>query len=468
MKNLQRVISRFFLPGLLMAFSTLAWTQNSPTLESQSNTKAPSLSLPNPAAGTSKESNSLQSVAVVNGQSISAAQLNAASAQSLAGVTDPAAQLRIKNQVLNNIINQALVMQALANNQFVLSPEDQAQIENLKQQAIFNFYIAKQVGTLPKPNNQAIDDYIRKNHNVFDNRKTYHFTQILIESNDARGFSAIKELVQKGATLNDITTWLTQEKIPYSRNNVWRGTEQINPTTLKILEGLKTNVIDVQLTPDEKLIQILLLQGAYADPVNIEDARSGIIRGIAQDASNKAAKLAIDNLRSKADIRITDDALVQSLASSPIEKQTYSAPATISAKIIAAWIFALLIFVPACAINLYCQITPPTPDREFTLQDADLFRAAQLPSWMSVYTLRIPIILIISAILLAPMVSFLLSPPAWITISKLLSTALIGLCLGLFTILALHKLKPLHWFWRKKWIPVGVLIAVEIVIFIVS
>ena len=226
-------------------------------------------------------------------------------------------------------------------------------------------------------------------------------------------------------------------------------------------------MIDVQLTPDEKLIQILLLQGAYADPVNIEDARSGIIRGIAQDASNKAAKLAIDNLRSKADIRITDDALVQSLASSPIEKQTYSAPATISAKIIAAWIFALLIFVPACAINLYRQITPPTKPN-FTLQDADLFRAAQLPSWMSVYTLRIPIILIISAILLAPLVSFLLSPPAWITVSKLVSIALIGLCLGVFTILVLYKLKPLHWFWRKKWIPVGVLIAVEIVIFIIS
>jgi len=434
-----------------------------------SNSATPLVRSPSPSATLiTTPASPASSVAIVNGQSISAAQLNAASARLLAGVSEPAAQLRIKNQVLSGLINQTLVMQAIAKNQFVLSEDDQLQIENLYQQAVLNFYLAKQAGAAPKPNNQAIDDYIRKNHNAFEKRKTYHFTQILIESDDTKRFETIKALVQKGATLNDLTTWLTQEKVPYSRNNVWRGTEQINPATVTTLEALKNNVIEVQLTPDQKLIQVLELQGAYADPVSIEDARSGILRGIAQDASSKAAKLAMDNLRAKSEILITDSALAQSIQATPLESSAYIAPISMLSKIAALWWFALLLLVPACAITLYRQITPASSDPIDALQDADLFRAARLPDWMSIYTLRIPIIALLSIVLLYPLVSFLLSPPIWITIPKLTSIALAGLCLGFGIVLALYKLKALHGFLRKKWLPVGVLLIIELVLLIIQ
>ena len=437
---------------------SLIWAQ-------PANSTTPSVASPSSSATVIKTPASPSpSVAIVNGQSISAAQLNAASARLLAGVSDPAAQLRIKNQVLSGLINQTLVMQAIAKNQFALSEDDQLQIENLYQQAVLNFYLAKQAGALPKPNNQAIDDYIRKNHNVFEKRKTYHFTQILIESDDVKRFETIKALVQKGATLNDLTTWLTQEKVPYSRNNVWRGTEQINPTTVTTLESLKTNTIDLQLTPDQKLIQVLELQGAYADPVNIEDARSGILRGIAQDASNKAAKAAIDNLRAKAEIQITDSALAQSIESAPLETSPYSTPISALSKVAAVWFLALLVLVPACALTLYRQITPATLDAVDTLQDADLFRAARLPGWVNLYTLRIPIIAVLCVVLLYPLVHFFLSPPIWITLPKLIRIALLGVCLGFAIVLALYKLKPLHCLWRKKWLPVGVLLVIELVL----
>jgi EpsD family peptidyl-prolyl cis-trans isomerase len=347
-----------FLLMLTLTSSSLIWAQSyksTSPLPLVANTSVSAISNPAPLSSNSP------AVATVNGQSISTVQLNAASARLLVGVSDPAVQLRIKNQVLNDLINQTLIMQAITKNQIVLSEDDQLQIDNLYQQAVLNFYLAKQAGAAPKPNNQAIDDYIRKNPNVFEKRKTYHFTQILIESNDVKRFETIEALVQKGATLNDLTTWLTQEKVPYSRNNVWRSTEQINPATVTTLDSLKINAIDLQLTPDQKLIQVLQLQGAYADPVNIEDARSEILRGIAKDASSKAAKVAMDHLRAKAEIQIRDSALTQSLQAAPLESNAYIAPISMLSKIAVLWWFSLLVLVPACAITLYRQITPAKP-----------------------------------------------------------------------------------------------------------
>jgi hypothetical protein len=137
-------------------------------------------------------------------------------------------------------------------------------------------------------------------------------------------------------------------------------------------------------------------------------------------------------------------------------------------KIAALWWFALLVLVPACAITLYRQITPAKPEPVDPLQDPSLFRSARLPDWISIYTLRIPIIALLSIVLLYPLVSFLLSPPIWITMPKLISIALAGFCLGFGILLALYKLKALQGFWRKKWLPVGVLLIIEIVLLVVQ
>ncbi len=447
-------IVRFLSLLALLLTVHLTWAQNAAPVS-------------NLSASISEDANGKsEPVAIVNGQKITQLQLNAASAQSLKGVADNDTKLRIKNQILNNLINQTLVKQAISNNQFALSAEDKQQIDNMYDQAVLNFYLAKQVGDLPQPSKQAIDDYIQKNHNVFEKRKTYHFTQILIDSENGKDLETIKSLVQKGATLNDLTTWLTQVKIPYSRNNTWRGSEQISPATLSILENLKPNIIDLSVTPDKKLIQALELQGAYPDPVNIEDARSGIIRGISQDASNKAAKTALENLRTKADIQILDEALSQSLSTGPLEARTSDATAvTIRQQAATLWLFALLILVPAGIGALYFQITPPT-EPDFRPQEDTMFRAAQLPPWFSLYTFRIPILAILAVILLYPLIAFVFTPPAWLTMSRLMRIGIAGLVFGVGVVALLFKIQPLHWVWRKKWIPTLLLFAVNLLVII--
>lgn len=403
-------------------------------------------------------------VAIVNGQKITQLQLDAASAQSLKGVADNDTKLRIKNQILNNLINQTLVKQAISSNQFTLNAEDKQQIDNMYDQAVLNFYLAKQVGDLPQPSKQAIDDYIQRNHNVFEKRKTYHFTQILIDSENGKDLETIKSLIQKGATLNDLTTWLTQVKIPYSRNNTWRGSEQISPATLSILENLKPNVIDLSVTPDKKLIQALELQGAYPDPVNIEDARSGIIRGISQDASNKAAKTALENLRTKADIQILDEALSHSLSTGPLEARTSNAATvTMSQQAAIVWLFALLILVPASIATLYFQITPST-ESDFRPQEDTMFSAARLPPWFNLYTFRIPILAILAIILLYPLIGFVFTPPAWLTMSRLMRIGIAGLVFGVGVVALLSKIQPLLWVWRKKWIPTLILFFINLLV----
>ena len=419
-------------------------------------------------SNSSSTTNAATVVAKVNDEDISVAKLNAASARSLAGITEPKAILRIKNQVLNRLINQILVKQEIVKNQFALTPDYKLQIEDLFEQAMLDMYVAQQVNGIPEPNDQAIYDYIRKNEKVFKNRKTYHYKQFIIESDDVKDLEAIQSLLKSGGTMNELAIWLSKQNLIYYFNNFWRGTEQINPSMLTTLDSLKENGYEVQRISELRLIRVLQHVGSYPDPVDVEEARSAILRGIAQEEKGRITTAVFDSLRNNAKIKIFDSAIDDSSEPDVRESKPYFLTVGILSKIITVWFFALFILVPVCAVVLYHQITPSVRKSRFKTQISKSLSAARPPSWFNPYSMRLLIAILLSTVLLAPSVYFLLSLPVWVTLGLLIKALLVGLFLGFSIVFALYKLKPLHSFWKRKWLPAIVLLTIEAILLILQ
>ena len=399
-------------------------------------------------------------IAVVNGEKISQAELDAITSD-LLDPNDPDAQKIIKKSALNNLINQALVIQELDKNLVALNAEDMLRLEYLKKNATFNFLLNKIAPKLQNQPEEKLDEYIRKHPKYFQDRKTYHFIQYQIDNTKLETLDAIKSLLNRGQGLSGLTDWLTHEKIAYKRANNWYGGDQIELRTLNLLDTMKSNTIYTGISPDSKWIEVIELEGIYPDPVSIEDGRVFVAQGVGKEFATKGVQSHLNSLRAKAQITISDDFLNSTKIGSSVEADinSYKIDVTVSQWITAIWSMTLLFLVPATSLSLYRQYKIKE-NTEVNILKGEFVSAPH--SLLSVNNIKIPIFITLSIILLTPLFFFVSNFPAWMNGSRFASSLFMGAFIGNFIILIILKFKPLQYFFRNKWVAVLCLGMIEI------
>ena len=261
-----------------------------------------------PAVGSADKAQSAV-VAIVDGEDITAADLDLEANPKLQGITDPLQIQQIKAAVLNDLINQALVMQAANKSGLATNPEAVKLINQWQKKALFSFYLNNQIGKLPTVDEKMVDEFIHKHPELIDKHKTYHYNQLFFPVSEKASYAKISDIWHKEGTstfgtLDDIKAYLRANKVASIANNLWRGSEQIQAQTLDYLNKLKPGEMKVILSPDQKSIEVLKLVDSYPDPIAVEEARIPIMRGIQGDMRDSIVQGAIATLRSKASIRI--------------------------------------------------------------------------------------------------------------------------------------------------------------------
>ena len=392
-------------------------------------------------------------VATVNGEQITAAQLDYAAAPRLRGVSDPEQIKQVKAFALNELINQTLVLQVSEKTGKAATPEQAAQIEQLRKQALVGYYLSNQVGELSPVKEQAVDDFIRKHPEMLDQHKTFHYNEVIFPSSEQVSVANIQPIINKDGGLKDIKEFLRVHKVGFVSTNLWRGSEQIPAQTLSWLQGLKPGAIKVTLLSDQKNIQVLKLVDVYPDPVAIEDARIPIIRGIQKDMQDQAVQQAIANLASKAQINIADPEMAKAVAK-VITPMAPTAPATFVVQIRTAWYFAALLLLPFACVLFYKQVKPKAVEKVAVNAE---FATAQPLFKLSPYAVRIPALLLFSYWLLTPMVDFFSSPPMWVTVQKMAFLALSGIGVAIVLIVIAWKVPVVGRYLKKGWLALLVL-----------
>ena len=244
-------------------------------------------------------------IAVVNGQIISKEELDAVASEIFDQAT-PVERKALKKNMLDVLINQALVLQAAKTGQS-LDAVDSKRLDYLINKAKYNFYLNKMGDVFPRQPLGKFDEYIQHHDKFFQNRKTYHFIRYKIWNKSPGTELAIKQLVDKDGMLSDLTAWLDDQNIRFVRNNNWQGTDQILPETLTLLEGMKNNQVDIRISPNKDLIYVTYLLGIYSDPINISDGRSLVEQEVAKIYINKSIESKLQALRLKANIKVSDE-----------------------------------------------------------------------------------------------------------------------------------------------------------------
>ena len=419
-------------------------------------------------ANTSVDSQSTI-IAKVNGQAITVDDISEITSGALKGITDPAIITRIKAQALNDLINGYLASDAFEKSPASKNLGDLKQIEHLKRQVVMNFYLSSNLAGMSKPDPRRIESYLQKHPELVGKRQTFHFSQILIDASKSVNISEVQSFVSQDPTLNKLLTYLQQNKVPNARNQFWRGTDQLNPATVAILNGLKKGGISVEQSTDQKGIAVIKLYEAYSDPVTMEQARETISTGAQEEMRNQIARDLLMGLRSKADIQIFDKNLeISNLVPSPNNNELLNEPKNrFLTKILIIWLFSLLIFIPAAVVVFYRQriiLELGSGSSLEELQDPEFLgyqKYTKLIRRLVVFLLLLPILYW----LCMPLFDFFSFPPAEIGFQAIAMLAFSGLLFGVAVLAACIKIPQIYLRMKSGWLGLAILMGIELIFF---
>jgi EpsD family peptidyl-prolyl cis-trans isomerase len=391
---------------------------------------AQSLKTPDQAAN----SNGVSIVATVNGQNITTAELNQAAGGPANGIEDPQARALVLSQVLDDLINMTLLEQEFKKNNLNKEEKNKWQIEFANRQSAATFYLNSQLNKLPRLDQKMVDDFILAHPEFTAKRKTYHFNQIMVDASLNTTQAELQGLLDKGTNLEGINAWLKQRKIPNSRGNLWRGSEQIPSGILKSLDGLSKNAMTLQMTADNKRIIILRLIDSYPDPVDVEDAKAGFIRGYQEDARAQAAQTIIKDLRAAAAIKVisTDLAMPVNKIEVGMTKEMPKGP--IFSQLLVIWYFAVLVLGAVAMVVTYQGLNAKRLKQEKLIKKLDFSH----PSTINLNYVMTPAFILLAGWFVFPLYQILESPPFWLSLQVLVKLFVIGLFFGAMVIAACY------------------------------
>lgn len=153
-----------------------------------------------------------QTVAVVNNEEITAAELNdeLASEPNLAGGSSQA-----RKTALQNLINRKLIVQQAKSDGIDKSPQYLTQLRRTNDDLLINMLLSKRLNTSAIPSTEEISAFESGHPQMFASRETWTLSQIVFPLSKDAGVNA---KLQAAKTLDEIASVLTSSGIQFTRD----------------------------------------------------------------------------------------------------------------------------------------------------------------------------------------------------------------------------------------------------------
>ena len=249
-----------------------------------------------------------QTVAVVNGEEITAGELNAELA---AANLPPTADKEVRTQLLQNIINRRLMAQRAREMGVDKSPDYLTKKRQLDEQLLISLSAERQADTTSLPDPKAIDAFIAANPGMFQNRQSLSLQQLQFPvPEDPKVQAQLKE----AHSLDAITAALQGANLPFTR-----GSSKVDTGTLP--------------TPVLAQINALPAGEPFIVPANGQMVASVIVgRDPLPVSADQSRKLAIEGMRKEGVSKRMEKELEQQRANAKIEYQPGYAPNSATAE----------------------------------------------------------------------------------------------------------------------------------------
>jgi len=247
------------------------------------------------ACGGDKQKKVGQALASVNGEEITALQLN----EELQRAGVPAAQQEAASkQLLEALIDRQVVENVALKEKIDRDPKVMQAVERAKALIISQAYMQKKLSGMAPPSKAEVEDYFNKHPELFSNRKQFDMRQLLIASKDMN--DALKQVIDKSKSLDEVAAWMESNKIGFARGQVSRTTTDLAPELVAKLQSMPKGQLFI-INEGERAM-LMTIVDIKDVPVKLAAAAPQIEQYLVNTRAKDAAKQEMDRLRAAAKI----------------------------------------------------------------------------------------------------------------------------------------------------------------------
>ncbi|MDY7547131.1 EpsD family peptidyl-prolyl cis-trans isomerase [Glaciimonas sp. CA11.2] len=252
------------------------------------------MSVMNLAACNDRKEMMSKTLVTVNGDAITARQLDAE-----VRFQNPI----VRNQALEILINRKLLLTEALRQKTDRNPEVIDFIERLKTQVIVQTYLDFIGVKAAKPSNSEIDTYFKLHPELFAHRKILEIQQLSIAAQDYS--VSIKQMMDNESSLSKIALLLDTQKIAYIKSTHSYTSGDMPTETIKNLIEMGSNHLFILENGTQSLL--CALSAIRDSPLTIQDAAPQIEYHLFIEKMRKVAAIQIAKLRSSSKIDYASD-----------------------------------------------------------------------------------------------------------------------------------------------------------------
>ena len=236
-------------------------------------------------------------IAKVNGDSITAAELNQAMAR--LNITKPEQIAAAQPQVLKALVDQQLLVQKATEDHLDKDPAVAQLLEAARRQALSQAFIERSAKGVAKPTDAEISDYYNQHPELFGQRRIFTLQELSISVSPDR-VQEVKSHLDSSQSLGDFVTWMRSQNIPFRGGNGVKPAEQL---PLEILPKLQSMQIGQSLAmPAPGGMTVLQILAEQNEPMTLDKSRAAIANFLMTAKQREAAETALKSLRGSAKI----------------------------------------------------------------------------------------------------------------------------------------------------------------------
>jgi EpsD family peptidyl-prolyl cis-trans isomerase len=248
------------------------------------------------ACGNKQETQS-PAIAKVNGDSITAAELNQAMAR--LNITKPDQVAAAKPQVLKALVDQQLLVQKATEDRLDKDPAVAQLLEAARRQVLSQAFIERSAKGVTKPTDAEISAYYNQHPELFSQRRIYTLQELSISVSPDR-VQEVKSHLDSSQSLGDFVAWMRSQNIPFRAGNGVKPAEQL---PLEILPKLQSMQIGQSLAmPAPGGMTVLQILAEQNEPLSLDKSRTAIENFLMTAKQREAAETALKTLRANAKI----------------------------------------------------------------------------------------------------------------------------------------------------------------------
>lgn len=262
------------------------------------------------ACGSGKEKTNSQVLASVNGDEITALQLN----EELQRTNIPAEQQAAAGkQLLEALIDRELLQQAAEKSKIDRDPAVMQAIERSKSLIVAQAYMQKVVGAQAKPTPPEVAAYFESHAEFFAHRKQFDMVQLVFATKDLD--QAMATAMESANGIEQAMAYFDAHQIKYVRNQVTRSTSDLPADMGSKLQSMgKGQLLIVREGERSLLVTVTSVKDA---PVTLAVAATQIEQYMANQKAKDIAKAEIARLRAAAKIDYANKSAAPAASATP-------------------------------------------------------------------------------------------------------------------------------------------------------